>query len=503
MMTLQIREHTFDTGVVTINYAQGPPLGPPLVILHGGSGRWQYYQDVLPDLAVRFSLYAPDFRGHGRSGRVPGRYRFQDYADDTVAFLRRCVAEPAFLFGHSLGGMIALMVTAQAPDVVRALVVGDSPLTRPRFGRNRRKNEAWRDLAGGKLSIKEIAEALKDTPTRVPGQDQEVTMRERYGEGADVFLHLATRLYHIDPDTLTALIDDLENTTVGYEMEAVLPGIRCPVLLLQADPDAGGLMKDADVARALPLLARGRRVRLEGIGHALFHPRKGPAVCAITDLFDSVAALQATGDRRVEDILCGAIGVFETAFPDRVRGYYMMGSYHDGDAVPESDLDVIAVFKGEFEPGEEAAGRDLNAYYSRISPVRLDFQPRCETQVFENGDRDLKLGGWLLYGVDIRDAVQLKPLPDPVFAIRSLIWDRIQPLRGWPDVLVYPLAYPDPDDEFYGYTRLGIRLPDGDYAPGTRSLVGTVTMAAMVLAQLRKPCYIGSKRQAIEWHNQT
>jgi len=129
-MTLQIQEHIFDTGVVTINYAEGPPSGPPLVWLHGGSARWQYYKGILPDLAARFHLYAPDFRGHGQSGRVPGRYRFQDYADDTIAFLRLCVPGPAYLFGHSLGGMIALLVAARCPDRVRAVAVGDSGLTR-------------------------------------------------------------------------------------------------------------------------------------------------------------------------------------------------------------------------------------------------------------------------------------------------------------------------------------------------------------------------------------
>jgi hypothetical protein len=334
----------------------------------------------------------------------------------------------------------------------------------------------------------------------VPGQDETVTMRERYGEDSSVVDYLATRLYHTDPDTLGALIDDLQNTTAGYEMEALLPGIRCPVLLLQADPDAGGLMKDAEVKWALPQLVRGRRVRLEGIGHALFCPRKGPALRAIAGFCDSVAAFDATGHQQVEEVLCGAIGAFETAFPGRIRGYYMTGSYHDGDAVPESDLDVIAVFGGEFEPGEETAGLALNAYCSRFSPIRLDVQPRCEAQVFENGDRDLKLDSWLLHGADIRDAIEIRPLPDPVFAIRSLIWNPIQPLRGWPDVLVYPLAYPDPDDAFYGYARLGIRLPNGDHAPGTRSLISTVTMAAMVLVNLREPCYIGSKRQAIEMY---
>ena len=298
-MATEIQERTFEAGVVTINYAMGvpsgspsrPPPGPPLVILHGGSARWQSYQDILPDLAAQFHLYAPDFRGHGKSGRVPGRYRLQDYTDDTIAFLRRCVAKPAYLFGHSLGGMIALMVAAQAPDVVRAMVVGDSPLPREGLelsGRTRPRTEAWRDLAGGRFAIAEIAEALKDAPAFLPGQEEPLTMRERYGEESDVYEHLATRLYYNDPDMLTALMDDHGNTMAGYDMEVLLPAIRCPVLLLQTDPEAGGVMEDADVVRALPLLAQGQHVQLEGIGHRLFYPRKEPALSMIIGFFTSV-----------------------------------------------------------------------------------------------------------------------------------------------------------------------------------------------------------------------
>ena len=288
-MTVQIEERSFDTGVVTLNYAEGPPSGPPLVWLHGGSGRWQDGEGILSDFAACFHFYAPDFRGHGKSGRVPGRYRFQDYADDTIAFLRRCVAEPAFLVGHSLGGMVALMVAAQAPGDVRALVIGDSPLT-PGTGpsRTRPRIEAWRDLAGGRLSIEQIAEALRDAPTEVPGQDEPVTMREKHGQDSPHYIHVATRLYHNDPDMLTALLDDHQNTTAGYEMEVLLPAIHCPVLLLQADPDAGGLMRDDHVERALSLLAQGRRVRLEGISHMLFIPDKEPALQAIADFLGSL-----------------------------------------------------------------------------------------------------------------------------------------------------------------------------------------------------------------------
>jgi pimeloyl-ACP methyl ester carboxylesterase len=293
-MATKFQERTFETGIVTINYAEfsppDPPSGPPLLMLHGGSGHWQYDQGIYPTLTARYHLYAPDFRGHGKSGRVPGRYRLQDYTDDTIAFLRRCVAEPAYLFGHSMGGMVALMVAAQAPDVVRAMVVGDAPLTPAGItvsGRTRPRLKAWRDLAGGRFSIAEIAEALRDAPTFLPGQDEPVTMRERYGEESGVYEELATRLYHNDPDMLTALIDDHENTVAGYDMEALLPAIRCPVLLLQADPRAGAGMDSVDAERALSLLAQGQHVQLEGIGHILFSPHKEPALRAIIDFFAS------------------------------------------------------------------------------------------------------------------------------------------------------------------------------------------------------------------------
>jgi pimeloyl-ACP methyl ester carboxylesterase len=71
---------------------------------------------------------------------------------------------------------------------------------------------------------------------------------------------------------LTAVLDG--TMTVDYEMEKVLPAIRCPVLLLQADPDAGGVMTDAEVKRALPLLAHPRLDRVIGTGGNLVHNRE-------------------------------------------------------------------------------------------------------------------------------------------------------------------------------------------------------------------------------------
>jgi pimeloyl-ACP methyl ester carboxylesterase len=90
-----------------------------------------------------------------------------------------------------------------------------------------------------------------------------------------------------DPDMLTALLDRFETTAAGYEMDIVLPAIKCPVLLIQADPAKGGLMTDAEVEQAWPLLAHPSHVRLEGVSHVFHNERKEPIVEALKLFFQS------------------------------------------------------------------------------------------------------------------------------------------------------------------------------------------------------------------------
>src|SRR5229473_506726 len=76
---MELHEAQFETSEVMINFAEGPPKGPPFVVLHGGAVRWQQGRALLEALSARWHVYAPDFRGHGMSGRVPGAYCLRDY----------------------------------------------------------------------------------------------------------------------------------------------------------------------------------------------------------------------------------------------------------------------------------------------------------------------------------------------------------------------------------------------------------------------------------------
>ena len=261
-----LREQTFDTGVVPINYVVGPAEGRPLVLLHGVTSRWQTWLPVMPDLALRWRLFALDLRGHGRSGRVPGAYRVTDYADDVVAFLRRQVGEPAVLVGHSLGAIVAITVAAEASEAVRAVVLEDPPLAGFRHQRLRDRPEyerftTSRDLARSGRTVDELVAALRDLQ---PDQDA-VALRAR-----------ATQLSQLDPDVLTLVLED--RAKEGFDLDACLRRLTCPVLLLQGNPALGGALADVDAHRAAALLTRGIYVRLPEVGHGIHADDQGQPI---------------------------------------------------------------------------------------------------------------------------------------------------------------------------------------------------------------------------------
>jgi hypothetical protein len=92
------------------------------------------------------------------------------------------------------------------------------------------------------------------------------------GEASPWFAYQATNLHLLDPGVLAAVLEGPAAMLDGYDPDVLLPRIPCPVLLLQADPARGGLLRDDEVARGLQLLPHVNHVRLVGIGHELHGP---------------------------------------------------------------------------------------------------------------------------------------------------------------------------------------------------------------------------------------
>jgi pimeloyl-ACP methyl ester carboxylesterase len=283
-----LAEHTFGTGEVRLHYAEGPAHGPPLALLHGLGRRWQVFLPVIPALSLRWHIFAPDLRGHGKSSRVARGYQGPQYAEDIAGLLRERVSAPAVLFGHSLGGMLGMWVASHHPELVRALILGDNmivvrhlhnPMYTPLFS-------GLRDLARKGGSVEQIADSIGKIVLPVPGTDESVTIREFPGNDEAYLLSWARCVQQADPDAYEMTLDG--SSLQGWDGETVLRGITCPTLLLQASQELGGLMSDADVALATRLLPHHTHVKFRNLGHALFIQQPEPVLRAVTNFLESL-----------------------------------------------------------------------------------------------------------------------------------------------------------------------------------------------------------------------
>jgi len=101
--------------------------GMPLLAIHGITANhlaWQLVADALPETRV----IAPDLRGRGRSGHLPGPYRLNDHADDLVRLLDALGVERATVAGHSMGAFVAVRLAERHPDRADRLVLIDGGL---------------------------------------------------------------------------------------------------------------------------------------------------------------------------------------------------------------------------------------------------------------------------------------------------------------------------------------------------------------------------------------
>lgn len=97
--------------------------GEALVLLHGGLSAtedWDTY--LLPAVESSHHVFGYDRTGQGRTADQVGSLHFAFQVAEAIAYLEDVVREPAHLVGWSDGGIIALMLAIQRPDLVRSIV---------------------------------------------------------------------------------------------------------------------------------------------------------------------------------------------------------------------------------------------------------------------------------------------------------------------------------------------------------------------------------------------
>jgi len=107
----------------------GPADGPTVLLLHGWPSSSHMFRDLIPKLADRFHLVAPDYPGFGYSAQ-PSTKQF-DYTFDRIAalmdqFIDALGLRKVSLYVQDYGGPVGMRIATKRPELIRAIVVQNS-----------------------------------------------------------------------------------------------------------------------------------------------------------------------------------------------------------------------------------------------------------------------------------------------------------------------------------------------------------------------------------------
>ncbi len=203
-----------------------------VALVHGFGEHCGRYGNVVQALVPRgFIVAGYDLRGHGRSEGVRGAIRaWKDYREDTGFFIGQLEAEhsglPLFLYGHSMGGLIALEYALHHPDGLHGVIASAPTLGQPGISPlllllSRLLSAVWPAL---NMATKLDSSAISRDPAVVEA-------------------------YQSDP-----LVHDLGTPRLGTEMmkaaewaQSQAPNFKVPLLMLQGEQDR--LVPPADTRR--------------------------------------------------------------------------------------------------------------------------------------------------------------------------------------------------------------------------------------------------------------
>jgi pimeloyl-ACP methyl ester carboxylesterase len=244
----------------------------PTLLLIMGLGLSSRSWDLLPGLlAGPFRVVLFDNRGTGDSGRRPGLHTMRTFADDAAAVLHAAgVTEekPAFVFGISLGGMVAQELALRHARLVKGLALGAT-----HAGFLRARWPQWKTMLG-------FLALISLGPGRRGHRLARLTVSPEF--------HAASVT---DFDRWMKLMNDTSVVTSALQLGAVLRHstherlrtLKLPTLLLTGDRDA---LIPIENALALKELIPGAKLKvLTGAGHVFPLEQPQETVMALAEHF--------------------------------------------------------------------------------------------------------------------------------------------------------------------------------------------------------------------------
>ena len=237
---------------------------PELVLLHGGSQNAHTWDTVA--MALDRPLVALDLPGHGHSDgpgdRPQGQLDTYGNAVDVAAAIRQLAPAAKAVIGMSLGGLTAIALSAEAPELVRKIVLVD---VLP--GIKAQRAQRITDFVAGPASFASLDELLERTAQFNPARSRSSLRRgilhnaEQRPDGTWVWRWARHRRPASPAGPAPA-------GTRYLQLWEALSSITVPLLLARGmRPDS--VLDDDDERELLRRLPSAQVVHVEEAGHSL------------------------------------------------------------------------------------------------------------------------------------------------------------------------------------------------------------------------------------------
>lgn len=296
-----------------LNYGEGPRNGEALFLIHGQGADWKNYAKVLPELSKNFHIYAIDCHGHGKSSKDHEKYTAEKMGEDFIWFIEHVIGKPAFVSGHSSGGLLTALLAAHSPAHIKGIVLEDPPLFSTEKDRCQ-KTYAWID------SFRLIHQFHQQDEENdyVLYYLQHSYWKTKFGKLWDVILKQAVnyrekypgkklRIFYLPP-SINKIWEIASNKDYdlnfgeafydgswfeNFEQAETLSKIQCPTILIYAkntrweqyDEDGIllGAMSDEDASRAHKLIANSKLVHIDS-GHGVHDEKPKEFIEIVKDI---------------------------------------------------------------------------------------------------------------------------------------------------------------------------------------------------------------------------
>jgi N-formylmaleamate deformylase len=265
-----------DANGVTIHYTRTGGNKPVVVLAHGVTDNGLCWSPLVRELENDYDLIMVDARGHGKSDGPEGSYGPDVQAEDLAGLITALgLVKPAVL-GHSMGAGTALVLAGKHPDLVGSILLEDPPSWWTEWYDSPDAREMVNSMKSRALGYKSLT------------RDELVaTAREGHPDWSEGEIQpWADAKLAFSPNVLVVFEP---NNRANVDWPATLGQIACPVLLIMADAERGGIITPERAEALKAMVPQTEVAYIPGAGHNIRREQFGPYVQVVREFLKAHA----------------------------------------------------------------------------------------------------------------------------------------------------------------------------------------------------------------------